>query len=307
MLTRLDLGSFTPSVLLGVARETGRLAEHGLEVHEHAVASSPAQFRALIAGELDAALTSPDNVLAYRFVPNNPLGATADVKIVSAVDRGMGLALFSREGVTSVEELRGGVFAVDVPNSGFAFAMYAVAESGGLERGDYTVLSLGSTPNRLEALLTGRCDATMLNAGNELLAAAGGATELGRVTDVASSYLGTVLAIAGESVREWVIRLAAALRTTAEAILSGAVDELAADVAARALGLPAELARTYVRGLKDERTGLVRDGVVDRASMEAVLGLRRRYEPVVVDGVDLLADALEPASGLVAPPPQGTR
>ena len=58
------------------------------------MSSSPAQFRSLLDGELDVALTSPDNVLAYRFDPGNPLGQVADVRIVSAIDRGMGLGLW---------------------------------------------------------------------------------------------------------------------------------------------------------------------------------------------------------------------
>jgi len=307
MATRLELGSFTPSVLLGVARDAGVLAEYRLSVNEHPVTSSPAQFRSLLAGELDVALTSPDNVLAYRFVPSNPLGATASVTIVCAVDRGMGLALYGRAGIASAAELRGGVFAVDVPNSGFAFAMYALAESLGLDQRDFTIVPLGATPSRLQALLAGDCDATMLNAGNELLASAAGAVELARVTSVTTSYLGTVLACAGESVSGPVSQLASALTKTAQAIVSGSLDDLTADVAARTLRLPSHLALQYLRSLKDPREGLVSDGVVDLASMEAIVRLRRRYAPAVVDGVDVLADALKPGSGLIARLPGGTR
>jgi ABC-type nitrate/sulfonate/bicarbonate transport system substrate-binding protein len=88
--TSLIIGSFTPSVLLRVARRTGALADAGLEVTETPVPSSPEQFSALLDGSLDAVLTSPDNVLAYRYSPTNPLGRTADARIVSAVDRGGG-------------------------------------------------------------------------------------------------------------------------------------------------------------------------------------------------------------------------
>jgi ABC-type nitrate/sulfonate/bicarbonate transport system substrate-binding protein len=302
MPTRLDLGSFTPSVLLAVARRTGRLAEHDLEVVEHAVMSSPAQFRSLLAGEFDAVLTSPDNVLAYRYLPSNALGTQSDVKIVAAVDRGLGLALFVRPGVDTPERLEGGVLAVDVPNSGFAFAMYALADSFGLHRNDYTVVSLGSTPRRLEALLAGRCDATMLNAGNELVAEEAGCIRLRSLSDITPHYLGTVLAAVGDTVSVPVWQLATALRTAAAEICLGVLDDLAADAAAQALNLSTDLARRYVRRLKEPREGLVSDGVVDRPSLQAVVDLRRRYEPSVVDGVDLLAGALEPASGLLALP-----
>ena len=247
-------------------------------------------------------LTSPDNVLAYRYLPSNALGTRINAKIVAAVDRGLGLALFSRPGVDSPELLQGGVFGVDVPNSGFAFAMYALADSLGLRRDDYTVVSLGSTPRRLDALLAGRCDATMLNAGNELVAEEAGGRRLRGLSEITEHYLGTDLATVGETVSVPVWRLATALRTTAAEVCLGVLDDVASDAAAKALNLSTDLARRYVRGLKAPREGLVSDGVVDRPSLKAVVDLRRRYEPSVVDGVDLLAGALEPASGLLALP-----
>ncbi|GMA87020.1 hypothetical protein GCM10025868_22700 [Angustibacter aerolatus] len=113
--------------------------------------------------------------MAYRFDPANPLGERADVRIVTAIDRGLGLALHLRPGLdpSDPESLRGRVFGVDVATSGFAFGMYEPARDAGLEPGSYEVVALGSTPRRLEALLEGRCDATMLNAGNEPAGRAG--------------------------------------------------------------------------------------------------------------------------------------
>jgi len=291
---------FSPSVLIRVARRTGRLEEHDLMIDEIPVLSSPAQFRSLLDGDLDAVLTSPDNVVAYRFVPDNPLGVTADVTIVSAIDRGLGLALYSRPGITAADQLRGATVGVDVPTSGFAFAMYALAESIGLGRDDYHLVALGSTPKRLEALLAGRCDATMLNAGNELSAEQAGCVPLARVADVCTPYLGTVLSVAGSESLEPTRRLAAALRATADDICSGIVDGVTLDEVTVALGLPRQLAERYVTRLKDPQDGLVRDGRVDLASLTTVVDLRRRYLPSIVDGIDVLGGALDPGSGLVA-------
>jgi hypothetical protein len=261
----IQLGTFTPSVLLRVARRTGRLAAARLDVVESPVASSPAQFAALLDGSLDAVLTSPDNVLAYRYSPNNPLGRTADVRILSAVDRGMGLALYGR---------LGGTFGVDVPNSGFAFAMYAIAESLGRARESYDVVALGSTPKRLTALLAGECDATMLNAGNELHAEAAGYRALGRASVICAPYLGTVLAALKPQ-----DSLAAALTDTAAQIVAGSHDELVIEEAAGALDLPAALAARYLTRLKDPAEGLVPDGVVDPDAIHTLVDLRTRYGP----------------------------
>jgi hypothetical protein len=304
--TRVTLGTFSPSVLLRVARRAGLLDRFDLVVEESPVPSSPAQFRALIDGALDAVLTSPDNVIAYRYSSTNPLGETVDARIVCAVDRGLGLALYGRPGVRTLTE--GGTFGVDVPTSGFAFALYAVAESLGLHRDSYQVSTLGSTPRRLEALLAGECDATMLNAGSELRAELAGCQLLARVRDVCHPYLGTVLAVVGpqrENHRE--DRLSAALRATAAAICAGELDEVTISEAAFALVLPPEQARRYLERLKDPDEGLIADGRVDPESMRTGVDLRRRYLPSVVDGVDLLASALAPGSGLLAVPEMAGR
>ena len=251
----LRIGTFTPSVLLRVARRTGRL---GTEVEEVAVASSPAQFAALAEGSLDAALTSPDNVLGHR--------GTTDVRVLSAIDRGMGLALYSR---LDAAELRGATFGVDVPTSGFAFAMYAIAESLGLTRDDYDLVALGSTPKRLTALKAGLCAATMLNAGNELHAEAAGFRVLGRAPQ---PYLGMVLvSLTDQS------GLTEALTGTAAAICAGELDDVVLDEAGSALGLTGELAGRYLARLRSPAEGLIPDGRVDPAAMATIEDLRRRY------------------------------
>ncbi|MEU3980670.1 hypothetical protein AB0F77_11250 [Streptomyces sp. NPDC026672] len=300
MTTTLVTGEFTPSVLLSLAERSGRLEQAGLAVRRVPVASSPAQFRSLLAGDLDIALTSPDNVIAYRFVPDNPLGACADVSIVAAVDRGMGLALYGRPGLNNAEQLRGAVVGVDVPDSGFALALYALADSLGVRREEYTLTALGSTPKRLRALLAGDCDATMLNAGNELVAEAAGCRMLASAADVCPPYLGTVVSVAGDGNLLPARRLAAALRDTARTVVAGELDNEAAAEAVVLLGLDHSLAQRYVARLKDPREGLVTEESVDREALGTLIRLRRHYRPTPAEGPDPLADALDPDAGLVA-------
>jgi ABC-type nitrate/sulfonate/bicarbonate transport system substrate-binding protein len=300
MTTRLVVGAFSPSVLLSISRRTGRLDEQGLEVEEVPVASSPAQFRSLADGELDAAFTSPDNVLAYRFSPGNPLGRLLDARMVSGVDRGMGLALYGRPGLESSAQLRGVRLGVDVPVSGFALAMYALTEHLGVPRGTYELLALGSTPRRLTALLAGECDATMLNAGNELIAEENGCVRLASVADVCPPYLGTVIGVVGDAHLDEARALATAIAATVDDVLAGRLDGVAAEEAATRLDLTPELARRYVARLRSPEEGLVPGGEVDPAALQTLAGLRRRYLPEVVDGADVLDRPLDETSGLLA-------
>lgn len=297
MPASVTVGSFTPSVVLDLAGSTGRLEALDLAVTEVPVVSSPAQFRDLVDGRLDLALTSPDNVLAYRFSPGNPLGELFDVRIVGAVDRGMGLGLYARPGLTA-QDLRGARVGVDVPTSGFALALYALADSLGVARSDYELVTLGSTPRRLEALLAGDCDATMLNAGNELVAERAGCSRLAAVADLAGPYLGTVVAVAGETRLAEARRLSAALRSTAAELVGGSLDDEAREAAARRLDLDDELAGRYVARLRSPSEGLVPDGRVDPDAIATLVGLRRRYLPDGLTG----PDGPDGTAGLVDPP-----
>jgi aerobic-type carbon monoxide dehydrogenase small subunit (CoxS/CutS family)/ABC-type nitrate/sulfonate/bicarbonate transport system substrate-binding protein len=292
-MTTLRLGTFSPSVLLEVARVTGGLQAAELAVQEVPATSSPAQFAELLAGDLDAALTSPDNVLAYRFVAGNPLGRTGDVRVLAAVDRGLGLSLFAAPG-RAPTGLRGGTLAVDVPGSGFAFVAVELLARLGLHAGaDCPVEALGATPRRADALLAGRCAVTVLNAGSDLRAEAAGARRLARATTL-GPYLGTALAAHGPMVESdggALAALAGVLTGTAARLVAGELHDVAHAAAVRRLRLDDESASRYVATLTDPGEGLVPDGRVDRAALGTLVELRNRHgsgTPLDVDTV--LAD-----------------
>lgn len=279
-MDQITLGVFSPSVLLDLAGSTGRLTEAGLQVRDVAVPSSPAQFRSLRDGEFDAVFTSPDNALAYRFLSRNPLGELLDVEIIAGIDRGLRLCLAARPGLVGLREVAGGRLGVDVPNSGFAFVGYALLAELGIIRDDLEIITLGSTPKRANALHSGGCDLTVLNAGNELTARAHGCLLLAEVTRL-GPYLGTVVArLRDGAAGPAVDRLVAVLGETARAIRSGALDAEAGESAARLLGLGPELAAEHVGVLKDPLRGLIGDGAVDAAALGTLVGLRRQFLPM---------------------------
>jgi ABC-type nitrate/sulfonate/bicarbonate transport system substrate-binding protein len=277
----LHVGSFTPSLLIDLTRSSGRFAAAGLEVRESPVVSSPAQFASLDAGELDLVMTSPDNVLAYRFLSANPLGKNLPVEIIGGIDRGLGLSLWTGAAVTGIDAVRDGTFAVDVPQSGFAFVAYGLLERAGLAPGDYVLESLGSTPRRAAALIAGECTATVLNAGNELRAEAAGCHLISRVSDI-GPYLGTVvaaLATADDDLVDARRRFVDALLETSREILAGHRDSDVVESAVRLLDLGENEARAHLACLLDPERGLIPDGLVDEASVSTLIDLRRTYAP----------------------------
>jgi hypothetical protein len=298
----LRLGTFTRSLLLAAARRNGRLGEADLVVDEISVTSSKAQFDDLDRGALDAVITGPDNVLAYHFLSDNPLARPVPSRIWCAVDRGLDLSLWLAPGA-ALEAVRGGRLGVDVAGSGFAFIAYDLLARRGIRADQYEIVGLGSTPGRVGALVEGRCEVTILNAGNELRAEALGAARVGSVGEI-GPYLGTVLATRANPPAPLALavgRLRDVLLTTAREIVAGVgLDDLASDAEAL-LGLAPDLARQHVQSLAISSTGFVTDGVVDRGSFETLVALRAEHRPTpelalvgpglgeVVDG-DYLAD-----------------
>jgi ABC-type nitrate/sulfonate/bicarbonate transport system substrate-binding protein len=266
MAARVRLGLFSPSVVLGVAAHAGLPQRAGIAIEEVPATSSAEQLTALLAGDLDAALTSPDNVIAARL-------RGADVRIVAAVDRGLGLSLFTAPGA----EL-GGVLAVDVPTSGFAFVAYELLARAGLRAShDYEVRALGTTPHRARALVAGECTMTILGAGSDLRAEAAGCRRVARATSF-GPYLGTVLATTGDRVTDPRTRaLTTVLLFAIRSTLDSRCRDVAAEMTAARLGLSEVDVQRYLETLADPTEGLVPDGRVDPDTLATLRRLRERH------------------------------
>jgi ABC-type nitrate/sulfonate/bicarbonate transport system substrate-binding protein len=292
-IEQLRVGTFTPSLLIDLARSAGAFDLIGLDVSESLVPSSPAQFTSLEAGEFDVVFTSPDNVLAYHFLSANPLKRSIPLQIIGGIDRGLGLSLCATPSITDTERLRGQSLGVDVPQSGFAFVAYALLERSGLRPGDYTIEALGSTPRRTDALIAGTCAVTILNAGNELRAVGAGCSIVRPVADL-GPYYGTVLATLADredDVRDACQRFAGALLATIGEIIAGDRKSDVIEAARRLLKLSDGEARDHYKCLRDPTTGFVANGRVDRASISTLVDLRRAYSPTAE--LDTIMDALD--------------
>jgi ABC-type nitrate/sulfonate/bicarbonate transport system substrate-binding protein len=294
---QLRVGYFSASVVLAAAP----FAEHGLTVTAEPVRSSAAQFRSLTDGEYDLVLTSPDNVAAYRFGGNNPLHEQLDVRIVRAVDGGLGLALMAAADIGTPGDVRGKRVGVDVPESGFAFWLYDFLAEHGLRRdADYEVVSLGATPRRAVALAEGQCDATLLYGGLTIAARAAGRTLLGRLAEHVKPYLGTVLAASTTWLDEHadeVERFCAAWEGGVDRVLDQGDDADRDALIETTFDVSGTAADEMRRVLHDPHEGVIRGGAVDPAALDAVLALRTRHgRPGAIADLDA---ALSAAGGRV--------
>ena len=282
-LVPLRIGTFTKSLLIHLATDDGRFSDAGLEVVESSVTSSPSQFESLEAGDLDLVLTSPDNVLAYRFLSENPLHRRIPVVVLAAIDRGLGLSMCLSPSTSSVDDVRAKTVGVDVPQSGFAFALYELLDRAGVAPGEYSVEALGSTPRRAVALAQDQCAATILNAGNELRAKGQGCTIAREVSEL-GPYLGTVVAgLATTSDEEIDVRrrFVEVLLATAREIVEGRRTEEVVRASMSLLELSEDEAREHYRVMTSPTTGLIPSGDLDMDAISTLVRLRAKFAPTV--------------------------
>lgn len=189
------VGFFSTSLPLMAAQSKGYFTTENITISTIQVRSSTQMFQLMRDDLMDVAFTSPDNPVNYATNPNNSVGQQVGVKMIFGADKGMDLSLMSRQSFTTAESLRGAKIGVDAPDSGYAYVLYKILASHGLRRGiDYSVIVVGGTPIRLNALIAGTIDATLLNADSYVRARNVGINILGTVTDIAYPYLGSVAA-----------------------------------------------------------------------------------------------------------------
>jgi ABC-type nitrate/sulfonate/bicarbonate transport system substrate-binding protein len=294
-LTRVRLGLFSPSLPHLVAIREGYYEERGVTVEQQRIPSSAGLLRALHDGDLDVALTSPDNIANFRL--NKAGDGHLDARIIAAVDQAGSISLMGRPGVDAPGQVRGGIVAVDARNSGFAFLLYELLQSQDLAPGiDYRVLEAGGTPSRFDALLAGSFEATILNAGFDVRAQAQGGSLLIRTADVIPDYLSTVLAASGEYLDQApgpVSRFVSGFRQAMNYCLDPARHADCTDLIASQWQVDPGVAARMVDAAADARTGLVADAVIAPAQLEAVLELRKRWGGFSAD-VDIAAEIRRP-------------
>ena len=160
---------FVPPVSYLLAAELGFLRD--VEVVPTRTPSSAEQLRALLAGEQDMVVTAIDNQFEWT-------RAGADVRLVAQVEQTTQLGIHAGGDVESLADLAGCRFAVDAPDNGFALIAKHLLRDAGVEV-DYVVV--GGVRERLDALLGGQVDVTLLGPPFDKLAEKAG---MRRVVDV---------------------------------------------------------------------------------------------------------------------------
>jgi hypothetical protein len=264
---QLTVGVFpgAGNVHLYHAIDSGLFQQAGLEVNLVQVVSSDQQMAGWNDDDYDILHTSPDHLLR-GLLKRDPVAVRAE---------GMGeLAVHRRSGAPLPTDR----WAVDNAWSAFAFVLRAVlADVADSPVTDDQRVPVGGTLQRFQALPTNAVDGTTLHPPFDVLAAEQGFPRVGGHLQVAPDLITNVVVTPRETATAWHTRAYAEVcRMSTEELLSSGAPGVEAALLRH--GLPEAAVRAAVPGLLGP-AGLSTSDEVTLRGIEAVAGLRRRFDP----------------------------
>lgn len=184
--------------------------------------------------------------------------------------------------INSYEDIRGKAVGVDALDTAYAFQLYAMLKQKGLNKGDYTMRSIGSSARRLDAIRNDRSMvATMLNPPFSFIAIRdAGWKDWGPAVRALGPYQGT----GGYVLRSWAAANSDVLIRYVQAYVEGlryALDPRNRDKSIKLLidsiKLPPDIAAQAYDVEAHPTEGLARDGKFDLEGFKTVLKLRAEW------------------------------
>lgn len=270
-MKKIRVGQFSQSPVLLAIAYNNFLPNYKIELTN--VTSSPAQFESLMKGDLDIALTSPDNVLLYATTAKNPLGEKCDLIMLRSIDRGLDLSLVSTSEISKTEDLLGAIFSIDSPTSGFALLLNSMLRKLKIDISKVTFTTAGSTPKRLIHMIEGSSQASILNAESRVQAEENGFRIWMNVSEVSNDYLGTVICVQrSHENREDVQNFMAAWKRANDWILDARMSEYFKIFGEEESVLKSQ---KYFDILHDPIHGLTKENALSLDALQALIEIRK--------------------------------
>ena len=258
------------------AQHKGLFEKHGIAADLIYTPNSTVQREGLAKNDYQISHTAADNAVAMVEL------AEADAIIVTGGDNGFNRIIAQPE-INSLSELRSKTVVVDAPNTAYALLLYKALKDAGLNKGDYSVNSVGGTTQRIEAMLEdkGHAAAAVINVPFNFRLLAAGMKDLGSATRSIGAYqAGSVVVM-----REWAKANSDMLVRYLRAIIEGRRWLLdpgnmaeAIQLAVDRVKLPPEVAARAYAYVTDPSEGFNKDSQFDMEGFKNVLKLRAEIE-----------------------------
>jgi len=179
-----------------VARETGIFAKNGLDVQVIFFTGGTTSILALVSGDVPITQVSAPGLI-------NSVLAGSDAVFVAAGMTSLNYVLMGKPGVKTTEQLRGGTVAISRFGSATdSIARFALGKIGLTPGKDVTLVQVGSGPARLDATLTGRVTASVINPPSSFVAEKRGLVVLADVAKMGLVFQHTGAATTRRFIRE---------------------------------------------------------------------------------------------------------
>jgi len=288
---------------LYVTKAKGFFEDEGINVSITPTPGSVYQIAHVMSGDFDIVGTAIDNLVAYDEGQGDPsVPGPFDLFAFMGASSGF-LRLVVRPEIATYADLRGKKLAVDALSTGFAFVLRRMLDLKGVHADEYTLVPVGATQQRFDAMVAGTAVAAVVTTPFEVLGQEQyGFRLLGSAIDVLKHYQAGVFGARrswAATHRDAIARYIRAYRTGARWLLEPANRDEAVAILAREAKLAQPLALKAAGLMLSTGSGFSRDGSFDLAGIETVLRLRGTYAaPKVALGDP--ARYLDPSFGRLA-------
>jgi NitT/TauT family transport system substrate-binding protein len=214
-MTRLNVGYSAVSadqLPAWVAKETGIFAKNGLDVQLIFFTGGTTSILALVSGDVPVTQVSGPGLV-------NSVLAGSDAVFVAAGMTSLNYVLMGRPGVKTIEQLRGGTVAISRFGSATdSIARFALRKIGLTAGKDVTLVQVGSGPDRLNAAMTGKVSAAVINPPSSFIAEKRGLAILADVAQMGLVFQHTGVATTRRFIREHADTVRRYVRSHVEAI-----------------------------------------------------------------------------------------
>jgi ABC-type nitrate/sulfonate/bicarbonate transport system substrate-binding protein len=163
----IKIGLFNRDAAIIAAEGKGFLKQENIRVEINTVTDSPTLLRNLIRGQYDLILNNADNVIAWAEGQGEDPQKN-DFVIFLGGSQGVDQKLIVAPGIAGYPDLKGKVFAVDAPTTGYAIVGVYILKKHGLEwNRDYTFKSFGNTTARADAMSRGDAAGAMMSLADD--------------------------------------------------------------------------------------------------------------------------------------------
>src|ERR671923_681020 len=210
-----------------VAKETGIFGKNGLDVQLIFFTGGSTAIQALLSGDVPITQVSGPGLI-------NSALAGSDAVFVAAGMTSLNYVLMGKPGLRTTEQLKGGTLAISRFGSATdSIARFALKKTGLTPGKDVTIVQVGSGPERLNAVMTGKVSAAVINPPSSFIAEKRGLAIIADVSKMGLVFQHTGAATTRRFIREHADTVRRYVKSHVEAVHTMWTDK---EATVRALG-----------------------------------------------------------------------